>query len=77
MAPKRKSLAKRSPVFVPLRLAMLGACLGWFSRKWLMSSLLPFGPAQRLSQIPTFGPVDMTNDLLMEKRKSNFYGSIT
>jgi hypothetical protein len=70
MPPKKKALVKRSPVFVPLRLALLGACLGWFSRNWLVPMLLPFGPARRLSQIPTYGPVDETNDLLMAKRKS-------
>lgn len=69
MAPQRRLLTKRSSGLVPIRLALLGACMGWFSRKFLAQLLLPFGPAKPLRQVPTFGAVDESNDLLMAKRK--------
>lgn len=62
-------LVKRSIAFIPLRLTILGACLGWFSRKALKPILLPHGPARPYTEVPTWAPIDKTNDLLMEKRK--------
>ena len=70
-APQRRyPKPKRFQGFVPLRLALLAACLGWLSRKNLRSTLLPYGFAKRLSKKPTYGPIDFSNDLLMAKCKN-------
>jgi hypothetical protein len=48
---------------------LLAACLGWFTQKYLKSSLLPYGPAIKspLEERPTYADVDVTNDRLMYK----------
>jgi hypothetical protein len=62
--------SKRLQGFAPLlRLTLLGACVGWLSRKTLRSIFLPFGLAKRLPEVPTYAPVDFSNDSLMAKRK--------
>lgn len=64
---KRKPLANRSPVFVPLRLALVGACTGFVLRRGLRAIFLPYGSARPLSVKPSFASIDHSNDLLTAK----------
>jgi hypothetical protein len=52
-----------------LRVALLGATLGWFFQKIMKPRWLPWGPAIEMVNRPTYADVDPTNDSLTAKRK--------
>jgi hypothetical protein len=52
-----------------LRLAILGATLGWFFQQIMKPRWLPWGPAAKMVNKPTYADVDPTNDSLTAKRK--------
>ena len=61
--------AYRNPTTLSIRYTLLAACLGWFTQKYLKSSLLPYGPAVKspMEERPTYAEVDESNDLLTFK----------
>eukprot|EP00934_Nitzschia_sp_Nitz4_P004608 Nitzschia sp. Nitz4//scaffold9_size221794//91527//93025//NITZ4_001345-RA/size221794-snap-gene-0.99-mRNA-1//1//CDS//3329560998//4598//frame0 len=68
MASRNKILTpRRGPLHVTLRMAILGACLGWLSRKMLSPILFPFGPARAKTFTQTYADLDPSNDLLTAK----------
>ena len=67
----RSGSRSSNPAVASLRLAIVGACFGWFFQKVFKSELLPYGSAQKIApeHRASFASVDYSNDSMQLKRK--------
>jgi len=68
-----KKSKRSSQTVTSLRMALLAACIGWFTQKFFRSELLPSGPPKKMlwEDRPSYASVDYSNDSLLSKRTSS------